>query len=1083
MLELKIHEQNIETVIPKDYTRGTIGAQVKIVFDDFWADYEKTVVFKRCNSLFSKPVPIFINTMNAIINIPPEILVESGKYQIGVIGIKDGIVLPTLYSDEFNCLYATDTKGLKSADEYTPSEIDQLRLSKQDKLKAGSNITIKDNIISVEGLCAPNWNQNNPTQPDYINNRTHYMDKAFEDITWDGDTTDRIFFPLGNEENFFKVSDYIPTIDELNGGEFYLTTSEGEVVPFPSKLDPSFIDEGVSGCFIIADLYVLIIYSIDNFREAAAGEVPENLTNGTYFMHYGSAGEYISKLKSAGMVKKLDEEYLPDISVVAKTGSYKDLKDKPEIYECDEIDDKFKKSDEKSDEKYETKTDASAKLNEATTYASQFNSYVKVAGKMVALTDLSDTNFANVRVLNNGKPVSNVEVILSNEKPLLYDKNRSFNGSPSALVFYFYKRIKDAQNTSRIEQVDYTYENGVVILSDFANEFSWDGGIGYSNLELEPNTPYYLNLEYDLGYNAEYGYYEVYMKQLLLVKKSNNERVVKTNSVGQIKNSELEIPYTFCAIKDNSLNYTISAKYLLCEQHKLMSSVDLKLNEISKGYPLPFNMTSKDKLNVVRWNGRVAISFSSTATGTKDDPIIISTAEELAYLCKGADGNTAGKYYKIADEVDVFDMDGMRGISINSTVNDVSQAVVKDSNYEAVINYDILSKDWSIVYRDNTDESVFFAGVLDGNGAIICNLYGKALSMGLFPRICESADGTTEIKNLIIKSCKMVSTGTNFNDGAGAIFGTHSNYNHSNGFKISNCAVIDCCLEGDGYVSAIGGNIRWTNIHIDNCLIVDNKISGGDVSSGGLIACSQGISNKKYYVTNSIILGTKPYPEGTFVKESSSLDFSYFTSNDSYNNVYSDDTTIDTSKYKNISTLTRDKMVGKSATNNINLDWQETWFVSDNFQGEQIPFDYLQFINDCILGKINDIPISKLSSFYTYSKVTLGWNSLYIIQSSGSADIRLYNSATGSIVIDTAGEELPASQLCVLILPKENSVDITSAGKEKPTTTKRCLYVGITGKFSLLNPDVIKSKQFLIGDGDLYFTPTSSGASVWKIAL
>lgn len=128
MLEIKVLEQKIETITRENHTRGTVGAQVKIVFDNFWTDYAKKVVFKRCYNALSKPVSILVNEMSVTVDIPPEILAESGKYQIGVIGIKEDIVLPTLYSEEFNALYGTDTKGLKSANEYTPSELDQLFL-------------------------------------------------------------------------------------------------------------------------------------------------------------------------------------------------------------------------------------------------------------------------------------------------------------------------------------------------------------------------------------------------------------------------------------------------------------------------------------------------------------------------------------------------------------------------------------------------------------------------------------------------------------------------------------------------------------------------------------------------------------------------------------------------------------------------------------------------------------------------------------------------------------------------------------------------------------------------------------------
>ena len=152
MLEIKVLKQKIETVTNEDHTRGTVGAQVKIVFDEFWVNYEKTVVFERCNDTLSEPVNVLVNGMTATIDIPPEILAECGRYQIGVFGKKDGKVLPTLYSEKFNSLYATNTKGGKAPDIYTPSELDQLRELKQDKLTAGDGINIDDNnVISATG--------------------------------------------------------------------------------------------------------------------------------------------------------------------------------------------------------------------------------------------------------------------------------------------------------------------------------------------------------------------------------------------------------------------------------------------------------------------------------------------------------------------------------------------------------------------------------------------------------------------------------------------------------------------------------------------------------------------------------------------------------------------------------------------------------------------------------------------------------------------------------------------------------------------------------------------------------------------
>ncbi len=150
MLQLIIHEKNIETVEREEYVRGTVGAKCKITFDSFWQDYEKTVVFKRCD-FSTPPIRVFVNEMEVTPEIPPEVLAQIGNFMVGAYGVTENEKLPTLYSEEFDVVYGTDTECVDPS-KYTPSELEQLRLQKQDKLIAGENITIdKNNVISAKG--------------------------------------------------------------------------------------------------------------------------------------------------------------------------------------------------------------------------------------------------------------------------------------------------------------------------------------------------------------------------------------------------------------------------------------------------------------------------------------------------------------------------------------------------------------------------------------------------------------------------------------------------------------------------------------------------------------------------------------------------------------------------------------------------------------------------------------------------------------------------------------------------------------------------------------------------------------------
>ena len=149
MLTLQAKEKEIENLTPdEEFIRGTVGAECQVNFDEFWKDYEKTVVFKRDNR---EPINIIVNSLSNEVEIPYEILDESGKFRVGVFGITENEVLPTLWSGDIKILYGTDTHGT-TPPKYTPSEIDQLRLSKQNKLTAGDNITIdENNVISASG--------------------------------------------------------------------------------------------------------------------------------------------------------------------------------------------------------------------------------------------------------------------------------------------------------------------------------------------------------------------------------------------------------------------------------------------------------------------------------------------------------------------------------------------------------------------------------------------------------------------------------------------------------------------------------------------------------------------------------------------------------------------------------------------------------------------------------------------------------------------------------------------------------------------------------------------------------------------
>lgn len=130
--------------------------------------------------------------------------------------------------------------------------------------------------------------------------------------------------------------------------------------------------------------------------------------------------------------------------------------------------------------------------------------------------------------------------------------------------------------------------------------------------------------------------------------------------------------------------------------------------------------------NILYYSGTPAKSIASTAAGTEADPIIIASAEELAYLANGAGGNTKDKYYKISSDID----------AIVLQPESVAAAIMALDSADAVKTYFETNaksmKNW--VEGSSTPTTVNFDGTLDGNGVIVYGLYSYNKSyQGLLP--------------------------------------------------------------------------------------------------------------------------------------------------------------------------------------------------------------------------------------------------------------------------------------------------------------------------------------------------------------
>lgn len=310
---------------------------------------------------------------------------------------------------------------------------------------------------------------------------------------------------------------------------------------------------------------------------------------------------------------------------------------------------------------------------------------------------------------------------------------------------------------------------------------------------------------------------------------------------------------------------------------------------ITNHYPSPIPLKNKplSEFNIVKWDGTTANSFAS-GSGTEDDPYIIETPSQLSWMCSGAgstewNSTTFGKYYKIADGIDAFDLCGHSGVTLET-----SAAQLKSISSDGIYNINHASNNW---FNDNTKKSQYFdgiafAGTFDANGCIIFNMFAAGSAPSLFPWIGIGAT----VKNLILKNCRSWQWNAysstqppsgflygGMDNGAGYNDGNNPNYNvrqTNTNIKFENCIVCGCYGSSYGISRhLVGGLLRYVNMKIDNCLFVDNILEVSNKSSttkddlymfGGLIGGSYDPSiapDTTLKVNGCVIIGDSVMPQ------------------------------------------------------------------------------------------------------------------------------------------------------------------------------------------------------------------------------
>ncbi len=309
------------------------------------------------------------------------------------------------------------------------------------------------------------------------------------------------------------------------------------------------------------------------------------------------------------------------------------------------------------------------------------------------------------------------------------------------------------------------------------------------------------------------------------------------------------------------------------------------------------------------WDGTIATSFASTATGAANDPIIISTPAELAYLALSTTLDSAGKYYKVVDNA-VFNMDGMQGVDRTSNASTVKNAT-KNTD-----------RNWA-------GDGAKFSGNFDGNGLVIYNLYSKGAYNGLFPNMTtNNGDNSCTIKNVTVLSSYI--SGYHY---SGGIIGAANASTVSQSLTLENCAVENCFISDNGNTNSVCnrtsgafiGSVAHNGGTISNCLAKNNDTSATDIT-GGFIGTSSNYGSA-VVIKNSVSIGTLPY--STVTEGSTKTIGTKCNQPGDYTNVYTDQT-VDSS-FTGVTTLTADQMTGENAKTNMSaLDFDSTWFAAND---------------------------------------------------------------------------------------------------------------------------------------------------------
>ena len=276
--------------------------------------------------------------------------------------------------------------------------------------------------------------------------------------------------------------------------------------------------------------------------------------------------------------------------------------------------------------------------------------------------------------------------------------------------------------------------------------------------------------------------------------------------------------------------------------------------------------TAAQSSDIDIWDGSVSTSLSGS--GTANDPYLIQSGADLAYLSQEVNNNTGdwntvstyNKYYKLTKSID------LNNIEWTPIGKDYGGALASVSVFSGFFD-----GDGHRIYNlicGSTDEDTNTAYTYTSYGLFGGLCYGKILNVGIESgTIYINNDGPSaggivaRVRvNTTVSNCYSKVNIVRVYEGAcnaGGIVGV----NHSHGVTIENCVYYGSINCSNGGTSSIGGICAYTyannsgSITMSNCYNLGDVIGNAGATAGGLIGNNAGTTKISNSHSSGVVSG------------------------------------------------------------------------------------------------------------------------------------------------------------------------------------------------------------------------------------